>query len=134
LRMLAGHDDDLAADATRITNRIRGVLVDVHPALERALGPHLDKKAGPALLARFGGPVGIAAASRTSLRALLRKHAPRAHGRILDAIADALSEQSVVIAGSSAADQVLKTLGAQLQANQTARRDLEEQFTAELDA
>src|SRR5699024_10524275 len=46
----------------------------------------------------------------------------------------ALSEQRVVIAGSNAADQVLKTLGAQLQANQTARRELEEQFTAELDA
>src|SRR5699024_10391408 len=62
LRMLAGHDDDLAADATRITNRIRGVLAGVHPALERALGPHLDQKVGPALLATFGGPVGIAAA------------------------------------------------------------------------
>jgi len=40
LKMLAGFDDDLAADATRLVNRIRGVLVDVHPALERAIGPY----------------------------------------------------------------------------------------------
>src|SRR5690625_5005998 len=134
LRMLAGHDDDLAADATRITNRIRGVLVDVHPALERALGPHLDQRVGPALLAKFGGPMGIAAASRASLRSLLRKHAPRAYGRIQQAITDALAEQTVVIAGSNSADQVLKTLGAQLGQIMASRAALEEQFVAELDA
>src|SRR5690625_2223877 len=134
LRMLAGHDDDLAADGTRITNRIRGVLVDVHPALERALGPHLDQRVGPALLAKFGGPMGIAAASRASLRSLLRKHAPRAHERIQQAITDALAQQTVVIAGSSAADQVLKTLGTQLAQNMADRAALEEQFTVELDA
>ncbi|TSD40353.1 IS110 family transposase [Rhodococcus sp. KBS0724] len=39
--MLAGSDDDLAADATRIVNRIRGVIVDVHPALDQAISPYL---------------------------------------------------------------------------------------------
>lgn len=41
LKMLAGSDDDLAADATRIVNRIRGVIVDVHPALDQAISPYL---------------------------------------------------------------------------------------------
>ncbi len=45
--MLAGFDDDLAVEATRLTNRIRGLPVDVHPALEPAIGPYLDKTVGP---------------------------------------------------------------------------------------
>lgn len=134
LRMFAGFDDDLAAEATRVTNRIRGVLVDVHPALERALGPFLDRPVGPALLARFGGPAGIAGANRRTLHALIRKHAPIAHNKILDKITTALAEQTVVIAGSGAADQILKVLGEQLRVNMASRKELETQFARELDA
>jgi hypothetical protein len=32
LKVLVGFDDDLASDATRITNRIRGLLTQIHPA------------------------------------------------------------------------------------------------------
>ncbi len=39
LNVLVGFDDDLAAEATRLTNRLRGLLTQVHPALERVLGP-----------------------------------------------------------------------------------------------
>ena len=33
LKVLVGFDDDLAAEATRLANRIRGLLTQVHPAL-----------------------------------------------------------------------------------------------------
>ncbi|MEU7740196.1 hypothetical protein [Nonomuraea sp. NPDC049158] len=33
--MVLGHDDDLAADATRTSNRLHGLLTSIHPALER---------------------------------------------------------------------------------------------------
>ncbi|NEA31289.1 IS110 family transposase [Streptomyces sp. SID13031] len=36
LDVLVGYDDDLAADATRISSGIRGLLTGIHPALERA--------------------------------------------------------------------------------------------------
>lgn len=39
LKVLAGFDEDLAAEATRISNRIRGLLTQIRPALERVLGP-----------------------------------------------------------------------------------------------
>lgn len=120
LKMLAGFDDDLAADATRMVNRIRGVLVDVHPALERAIGPYLDKTVGPAVLAKFGGPVGLSTTSRRSLHALVTKHAPRAHQKILDRITTALADQSVIIPGSRAADRILKVLATQLLSNMEA--------------
>lgn len=41
LRVLNGFDIDLAADQTRITNRLRDALTSVSPALERALGARL---------------------------------------------------------------------------------------------
>jgi hypothetical protein len=39
LEVIVGFDDDLAGEVTRISNRIRGLLTQVHPALERVLGP-----------------------------------------------------------------------------------------------
>jgi transposase len=39
LTVLAGYDDDLAAQSTRLTNRLRDALLHVHPALERLVGP-----------------------------------------------------------------------------------------------
>ena len=39
LRVLGGYDADLAADATRLSNRLRDALTSVSPALERVLGP-----------------------------------------------------------------------------------------------
>ena len=128
LRVLAGLDDDLAGEVTRITNQIRGLLTDIHPALERAIGPHLDHSVGPAILARFGGPNGLNTANKKSLHALIRKHAQRAHQRIYDAITTALREQHVVVPGSGAADQVLKLRGKQLLDTTTARADLGHQF------
>ncbi len=45
LEVLVGFDDDLAGEATRVSNRIRGLLTQIHPALERVLGPKVHHKA-----------------------------------------------------------------------------------------
>ncbi|EMR00447.1 Transposase [Paeniglutamicibacter gangotriensis Lz1y] len=55
LSMLCGFDDDLAKQATTTSNRIRGLLTHIHPALRQA--------------------------GETRIGALLRKHAPRAWNR-----------------------------------------------------
>ncbi len=49
LEMIVGFDDDLAGEATRIANRLRGLLAQIHPHLERVLGPRLDHPACPDL-------------------------------------------------------------------------------------
>ena len=49
-------DDDLAGEATRISNRIRGLLTGIHPALERAIGPRIAHPAVLEILSRCGGP------------------------------------------------------------------------------
>lgn len=56
LRVHCGFDDDLAAQITATLNRIRGLLTQIHPALERALGPHLDHPAVSDLLTRIRHP------------------------------------------------------------------------------
>ncbi len=47
MRALNGHDEDLAADQTRIINRLRDALLSTRPALERAIGNRL---ASPGIL------------------------------------------------------------------------------------
>lgn len=59
LTMLCGFDDDLAKQATAASNRIRGLLTQIHPALERAIGPHLDHPAMAELLQKYPTPVAL---------------------------------------------------------------------------
>jgi len=58
MEVLVGYDDDLAGEATRASNRIRGLLTQIQPALERALGPKVRHPAALELLSRCGGPPG----------------------------------------------------------------------------
>ncbi|MFE1199547.1 IS110 family transposase [Streptomyces olivaceoviridis] len=48
LQMLVGFDDDLAAEVTRLSNRLRGLFTQIHPHLERVIGPRMQH---PAVLA-----------------------------------------------------------------------------------
>ncbi len=60
LGVLAGFDDDLAEEATRTSNRIRGLLTGIHPALERVLGPRAPSGPGnPLALRRSQGDPGL---------------------------------------------------------------------------
>ena len=107
LSVLMGYDDDLRDQVTADTNRIRNLLLSVHPALERALGPRLTHPAVLALLARYGGPTGLKAAGKKRIDTLLAKKAPRMHTALAEAIWTALGEQSVVVAGTTAVEAIL---------------------------
>lgn len=56
LEVTVGFDDDLAGKVARVINRIHGLLTQIHPALERALGPRLHREAVLELLTRFCEP------------------------------------------------------------------------------
>src|SRR2546430_1149052 len=56
LEVLVGFDDDLAGESTRVSNRIRGLLTQIHPPLKRVLGPKAAHPAVLELLSRCGGP------------------------------------------------------------------------------
>jgi transposase len=110
LTMLTGFDDDLAAESTRIRNRLRGLLTQIHPSLERVLGPRAHHPAVLALLERFPTPTALNKAGRRRLLATATRHAPRMAERLVDDILAALAEQTVVVAGTTAAATILPHL------------------------
>ena len=102
LGVLVGFDDDLAGEATRISNRIRGPLTGIHPALERVLDPRITHRAVLEILSRCGRPTGIRAAGTRKLTAIATKHAPRMGARLAADIRTALEAQTVVVPGAAA--------------------------------
>ena len=132
LGVLCGFDDDLAGQITATSNRIRGLLSQIHPALERALGPHLDHPAVADLLTRYPTPQALRTDGRGHVRARLKKHAPRAADRLTEAVFTALGEQTVV--GTGAAGIVLPKLAEQLLALRRQRGEIASQVEALVEA
>ncbi|MFE8975864.1 IS110 family transposase [Streptomyces cyaneofuscatus] len=114
LEMIVGFDDDLTGEATRVANRLHGLLTQIHPSLERVLGPRLQHPAVLALLERFGSPAQIRKAGRRRLVTLLRPKAPRMAERLVEDIFTALDEQTVVVPGTEAAALIVPSLAGSL--------------------
>ena len=107
LRVLNGYDTDLAADATRLSNRLRDALTSVSPALERVLGPKLHNAGARDLLARYPTPQALATAGRGRIARTLRKRSPRLAAALTEAVTGALDAQTVVVPGSVAMGRVI---------------------------
>lgn len=105
--MIVGFDDDLAGEVTRVANRLRGLLTQVHPHVERVVGPRIQYPAVLTLLKRFGSPAQIRKAERPRMVTLIRPKAPRMAERLIGDIFTALDEQTVVVPGTDAAALVV---------------------------
>ena len=77
LSVLAGYDDDLAGQSTRLTNRLRDALLHVHPALERLLGPRLDRAGVLELLAAAPTPAALAELGAEGMAEVMAPRSPR---------------------------------------------------------
>ncbi|MEU4507549.1 IS110 family transposase [Streptomyces sp. NPDC024089] len=132
LTVLVGFDQDLAGEAT--SGRIRGLLTQFHPSLERVLGPRLDHQAVTWLLERYGSPAALRKAGRRKLVKAIRPKAPRIAQRLIDDVFDALDEQTVVVPGTGTLDVVVPSLARSLAAVHEQRRALEVQIEALLEA
>lgn len=124
LSMLCGFDDDLRGQITATSNRLRGLLTQIHPALERVLGKHLDHPAVLDLIQTWPTPADLKSAGTKRITTRLLKRAPRMGKRLAEEIATALAEQTVVVAGTSAAGIVLPRLAAQLAELRSQRQDV----------
>ncbi|MCX5136480.1 IS110 family transposase [Streptomyces sp. NBC_00340] len=129
LEMIVGFDDDLAGEATRVANRLHGLLTQIHPSLERVLGPRLQHPAFLALLQRFGSPSPIRKAGRR-----LRPKAPRMAERLVEDIFTALDEQTVTVPGTEAAALIVPSLAGSLTAVLDQRKLLAGRIEELLDA
>lgn len=134
LGALAGFDDDLAAQITATSKRFQGTLTQIHPALERVLGPRGRHPAVADLLSRCPTPGKLQVAGRGHLRARLKKHAPRLAEALTEEIFTVLGQQTVVVADTEAAATVIPILAGQLAALAAQRAQVATQVEALVEA
>ncbi|ACU72069.1 transposase IS116/IS110/IS902 family protein [Catenulispora acidiphila DSM 44928] len=134
LAMLVGFDDDLAGESTRTSNRLRGLLAQIHPSLERVLGKRIRHPAVLELLSRYGSPQQLHQAGGDQIAAVLKPKAPRMAARLAAEITTALAEQTVVVPGTTAAEVIVPSLARQLAEILTQRDALEGRLAALLEA
>ncbi|MCL2150639.1 MAG: IS110 family transposase [Coriobacteriia bacterium] len=112
LSMLCTRRSDLVAENTREKNRVRALLVSVHPAFERVFGrEEMDMAPYLGILARYGGPLGIGRAGRKRVLAFvagLPYYRAKA-GPIVERVFAAAAEQKAVLAGAQAAERIIRS-------------------------
>ena len=114
LRVLGGYDADLAAAATRLSNRLRDALTSVSPALERVLGPRLHRAGVRDLLARHPSPAALAKAGRGRIGRTIRKRSPRLAAALTNAVVTALEAQTVAVPAEAVTGRVIAELAVEL--------------------
>lgn len=69
LKVLAGFDADLTHECTRAINSLRGLLLQIFPALERVFPEtRITRPLVLVLFIHYGGPTGLRAAGKGALR------------------------------------------------------------------
>ena len=124
LRVLNGHDSDLAGDATRTINRCREALLAVSPALERVLGPRIAQPGVRDLLTKWSTPTALGTAGRTRIRNTIRKRSPRLAVSLPARVLTAVDAQTVTLPAETTWAEVITNLIGDLERNQTRRAEL----------
>ena len=83
LRVLNGFDIDLAADATRLANRLRDALTSIAPVLERAVGERLGQPGVRDLLAKYPTLTALRTASQSRIERTVKARSPGSQPRSL---------------------------------------------------
>ena len=124
LGMLTGFDLDLSRQVNQVSNRIRGLFTQIHPALEKVLGSRLEHDAILEVLMTWTTPDKLRKAGRARIDAKLKKHGARRHSAWTEEILHALSKQSVTVTGTQAAGIVVPHLARQLISLHAQRADV----------
>lgn len=128
LELLCGYDADLRADANRVTNRLRGLLVAHWPALERAFGDRLDSRGVLAVVQQYPSGPAIKDAGVQQLAAALKAQRVRRPEAFAKRLHDAALAQTLTITGSATAARLISELAEQLVAVLTRRDELEQEI------
>jgi transposase len=114
LRVLNGFDIDLAADQTRLSNRLRDALTSISPALERALGARLHQAGVRDLLGKYPTLTAMKAAGRSHISRAVKARSPRLATKLVDAVTSALESQSVTVPAEATIGRVITELVGEL--------------------
>ncbi len=125
LKVLAGFDDDLAFECNRQINRLRSLLLQIHPAFERALkGDRITRDTTLALLEHYGGPTGMRRSSRTRVGKWAKSAGLRRCDGIIDDLFDAIGQQNVTVAGTQAVEEIVPVLASRIRQLREQREQL----------
>ena len=114
LRVLNRFDIDLAADQTRMTNRLRDALTSISPALERALGSRLAHAGVRDLLAKYPTPGALRSAGRARVTRAVRARSPRLAAKVTDDVMAALNTQTVTVPALATIGRVVAELAVEV--------------------
>lgn len=134
LCVLAGYDDDLAAQSTRLTNRLHDALLHTHPALERLLGGHLGRGGVLDVLAVASTPDALRALGEDGIAALMHPRSPRLAKTLPAQIRTALGAQTVTVPGTACFGRVIAGVAAQLRDIRAERAALADELETPLEA
>jgi len=112
--VLAGYDDDLAAQSTPLTNRLRESILHIHPALERLLGKHFDRPGVLELLAAAPTPTALRELGADGMTTVMRARSPRLAKTLPAKILAALDAQTVHVPGTTEFGRVIAGTARQL--------------------
>lgn len=134
LKMLSGFDGDIARDCTRTVNRLRSILTQIYPSLERVLaGSTLTRTPVLDLLIHYKGPQGLKRAGYHRVLNWMIKHTRKDPTPLVDEIFAALKAQTVTVPGRDAAELVIPQLAANIKALKEQRNTIAEQVEEMLD-
>lgn len=124
LKLLAGHDEDLAHESTRHVNRLRSLLLQTHPAFERALkGERITRDAtarAARTIRRAHGRETGRDRGREGLGQVQRLRA----GRIIDDMFKAIGEQTVTVPGTLMAETIIPSIAHDIKTIRDRRREV----------
>jgi transposase len=124
LELLCGYDADLRADANRVSNRLRELLVGHWPAVERAYGKRLDSRGVLAVVQQYPSGPALEQAGVARLTAALKAQRVQRAEAFATHLHQAAMSQTVTITGSATAARLISELAVQLAAVLARRADL----------
>jgi len=134
LKMLSGLDDDIARDCTRTINRLRSILVQIYPSLERVLpGDVIQRPFVLELLIHYGGPTKLKKSGKNRVLTWARNHAKKNPDRLIEDIFTALDAQTVTVPGTAAAEVAIPMLATNITALKAQRESIASQVEEMLD-
>jgi len=107
LTVLVGYDADLAAESTRLSNRLRDALLHIHPAGERLLGSHIHRPGVLELLTAAPTPADWNRLGEAGMAEIMRPRSPRLAKTLPGKLMAALGEQTVEVPGTAAFGRVI---------------------------
>lgn len=124
LKLLAGHDEDLAHESTRHVNRLRSLLLQTHPGVRtRAQGrenhARRDARAARTIRRAHGRETGRDR-GREGLGQVQRLRA----GRIIDDMFKAIGEQTVTVPGTLMAETIIPSIAHDIKTIRDRRREV----------